>query len=242
MTDPWGSPPTDPPRSPTPDHRYKDLWGLTTVLRIGLAVSAGLSVVALGSGFLNISVTAKQVYGATVSSSQATLNTWLQLILGWIWIIVFVVIGIIFMRWTYFTKCNAHALANRLKFKPGWSVGWYFIPIFTLWKPYDALVETFRASHPDFGEDWAHAPRPGMLPLWWALWILHSSLNRGTFRMYMRAETPRDELHAAQLEVFSDVVLLPVSLLALSLVGTLYVLQSEKHRRLSEEGLSVQTP
>lgn len=49
---------------------------------------------------------------------------------------------------------------------PGWAVGWYFIPIANLWKPYLAMRDIVRASSavrelPHF-----------LLPVWWTLWIV----------------------------------------------------------------------
>lgn len=60
---------------------------------------------------------------------------------------------------------------------PGWAVGWYFIPIASLWKPYVAMRDIVRASTLDAG-------LPGwLLPFWWTLWILSQFTGHGAVRI-----------------------------------------------------------
>lgn len=56
-----------------------------------------------------------------------------------------------------------------LKFTPGWAVGWYFIPIAFLFKPFQAMRELWTESHQT--HDSFSAPAPGPLALWWGFWI-----------------------------------------------------------------------
>lgn len=93
-----------------------------------------------------------------------------QALLGVLYVVIFLVTGILFLLWTYLANRNARSLgATGMKFTPGWAIGWYFIPILNLWKPYQALRETFKASHPDCSDDWQQAPHPDILRLWWTL-------------------------------------------------------------------------
>jgi hypothetical protein len=58
-----------------------------------------------------------------------------------------VVLIVLFCIWIYRANSNARQLgATDMQFSPGWSVGWYFIPIANLWKPYQAMCEIWRAS------------------------------------------------------------------------------------------------
>ena len=86
---------------------------------------------------------------------------------------------------------TAKAGARQLDFTPGWSVGWYFLPIANLWKPYQAMKEIWRASaRPDKVDD---AEVPGWLPLWWFLWLAFSITSKpclhGNLRTLRRVGT-----------------------------------------------------
>ena len=84
--------------------------------------------------------------------------------------------GVLFLVWMHQASKNAHALRGQgLLISPGWAVGWWFIPIASMWKPYQALTEIWRASDPAVpagDESWRHRAVPGTFPLWWALYLL----------------------------------------------------------------------
>ena len=58
-----------------------------------------------------------------------------------------VVVIVLFCIWIYRANYNARQLgATDMQFSPGWAVGWNFIPIANLWKPYQAMREIWQAS------------------------------------------------------------------------------------------------
>jgi hypothetical protein len=73
-------------------------------------------------------------------------------------------------RWIYVANANAHGFATEeMSISPGWAVGWFFIPLANLVKPYEGMKETWRASHNAAGLfEEAESPVVGW---WWGLWI-----------------------------------------------------------------------
>ncbi len=72
-------------------------------------------------------------------------------------------------RWIWRTNANAHRLANGMSITPGWAVGWFFVPVAGLFKPFEAMKETWQVSHdPD---NWPNVAIPALLRWWWGLWI-----------------------------------------------------------------------
>lgn len=93
---------------------------------------------------------------------------------------------VIFCVWVYRANVNADALVSgATEFTPGWAVGWFFIPLANLFKPYQAVSEIYRASDPDADPDfWSVTPVPFYLPLWWGSWVafnLIAGFNRPLF-------------------------------------------------------------
>ena len=82
-------------------------------------------------------------------------------------IIWLVACGLLFFVWSYRAMSVAHDLTPTLTISPGWSIGWYFVPVATLWKPYEAMREIWKGSAAD-NETAARAPLIGW---WWAAWI-----------------------------------------------------------------------
>ena len=56
-----------------------------------------------------------------------------------------------------------------LEYTPGWSVGWFFIPIANLFKPFQAMRELWVRSH---GIEWdSSQDTPSLLSAWWGTWL-----------------------------------------------------------------------
>ena len=110
-------------------------------------------------------------------------------------------------------------------------MGWYFIPIANLWKPYQALRETFKASHPDFSDDWREAPHPWTLSVWWGLWLVAGFVGQAILRTAFRAETIEQLLASSWMIFISDVLDLPLGIAAIAIVANLQAWQTEKRER-----------
>lgn len=91
-------------------------------------------------------------------------------IVGYFYFAVYALSAVLFCIWTFrANRFVRDAGAKNLRHSPGWSVGWFFVPILSFWKPYQAMSDLSRASSSP--ADWASVRRNGVLPLWWAAWI-----------------------------------------------------------------------
>jgi hypothetical protein len=77
--------------------------------------------------------------------------------------------AVIWLVWQYRAHSNLAALgSSNLRFKPGWAVGWWFIPIANFALPYLTMRELWKASEPASGAiDWRGAKTKPLLWLWW---------------------------------------------------------------------------
>ncbi len=76
--------------------------------------------------------------------------------------------GIVSLIWIYGAARNALAMAPSLTFTPWGAVGWFFVPIVNLYKPYQIMKAVWLASggpNPGGGE-----PRP--VQAWWVFTII----------------------------------------------------------------------
>ena len=98
-------------------------------------------------------------------------------------IFIYIACVIIFLRWTYKSSQITHLSgAQDLRFSPGWSVGWYFIPIASLWKPFQAFKQIYQVSIQI--TDWQNVSIPSSLRWWWGLFILSSIIGNILTRVY----------------------------------------------------------
>ena len=60
---------------------------------------------------------------------------------------ILAVTAVVFLVWVYRASANAHALGfGDLKFRPGWAVGWWFVPIANLIQAPRTMLELYRVA------------------------------------------------------------------------------------------------
>jgi hypothetical protein len=124
--------------------------------------------------------------GGSITLAEADRADVLVITSVWVWLLVFVGTGIVWCVWQYRAQRNAIELAGGgLKFTPGWSVGWWFIPLANLVKPFETVRELWKASH---GVAWRSLNTWRVIGWWWALWLAGSALEWGI----ARSGTPTD--------------------------------------------------
>lgn len=83
--------------------------------------------------------------------------------------------------WIYRSTANANALyPTNAQITAGWAVGWFFVPIAHLFKPYQALSQTYRKSHRMAETD----PMARWFAIFWAAWIISSIVDQIANRMF----------------------------------------------------------
>jgi hypothetical protein len=153
--------------------RGKPLGVLTYWVVALLAVSAVMAVVSAVSLLIERSLVLDAIAGRPVSIDEAVASdNRVEAITGWT-LIALLVTGVLWCIWQHRAHSNLRSFGrNGLAYTPGWAVGWWFIPIASLWKPLGAMSELWKASEPtDDPNAWARAKGWWALGVWWACWI-----------------------------------------------------------------------
>ena len=83
--------------------------------------------------------------------------------------------------WIYRAHANLRDSGHHLTISPGWAVGWYFVPIASLFKPLEAMRELWSLSHSEsdrYTED--ASPNIGT---WWGFWVVGGILSNISYQM-----------------------------------------------------------
>lgn len=190
----------------------KPLGTLTTTLRVFLGITIGVTIIAVLAGCydyysystLPLEVDANEV----ILTSDAVVA-----LVGLVQLVLSIATGITFLMWIYRSNKNLRTLSTEpMHFTPGWSVGWYFVPIANLFKPYQVMKELWTVSHQD--EDHSYA----IVGWWWALWIISNLLSRIAFRLVLRAEDASDYAMSAMVYIISDGIDVILTVVALAMI------------------------
>jgi hypothetical protein len=128
------------------------------------------------------------------------------------------------LKWIYRVNMNAHTLATGLTIRPPWAVGWFFVPIAFLFKPYQAMKETWAAStNPG---SWAAQPTPGLLNAWWALFLISNFAGNISGQLSFRATNLGMVVVSDWAAAFGSALGLPLNLVFIAMVRRLGEVQT----------------
>ncbi|MBX3726935.1 MAG: DUF4328 domain-containing protein [Xanthomonadales bacterium] len=157
-----------------------------------------------------------------------------QSLIGMTQIAVFVVSGVVILLWLYRSARHVRALgATRLQYTPGWTVGWFFIPLFSLWVPYLAVRELWEASN-----DPARRPRGegcALLGWWWTLWLANGFAGQAVWRMARSAETVEQFIRLNVVGTLGEVLGIALAAVSLALFADIHGAQRMHAARLTQQ-------
>lgn len=212
-----------------PSPGFRDSKRLTAWTSGLLLLNAAIALVAAISGLLEFAFLAKVERGAFVTDAElmaaAEASDARQRLIGLVQLVLLLLLAIFVLRWTYRAKANVRAFgAADLRYSPGWSVGWYFIPVLCFWRPYQAMRETWKASVSP--TSWKDAPVPVVLPVWWALWVASLVCGNVALRLGLRAEELPELMAASGVALARDLFEMPLSLALVGIVRRIHAMQA----------------
>ena len=142
--------------------------------------------------------------------------------------------GIIVFKWIKLANQNVRALgAKNLSFTPGWSVGWFFIPVANLFKPFNAVNELWSASHSP--ENWQADDKNRAVQKWWGLWIVSNGLIQLSNNLEKNADSIDKIIQLSYINIGGEILWIILSLSLISLVKQISIVQVERFSQLSEK-------
>jgi hypothetical protein len=81
--------------------------------------------------------------------------------------------------WAIWQYRAAKHVAGMTRRGPGWHAGAWFVPIISLWFPYQNVSDLWRA---------VGRTRPSWLIAWWLLWLFGNAVSQQSTRVYLSAE------------------------------------------------------
>ncbi len=182
-------------------YTYLDPSGLSKILVTFLIIGAAADAVAAYADYLEYQLLSVIQAGEDYTQEQIDGNDLRQGVIGLLQVAVTLITAIIFLKWTYRIINNAYSVdGSSLTISPGWGIGYYFVPILSLWKPYQAL----RDAYDVLISKCAVERNQLMFSLWWAAWIISCIAGQTVFRISLRAETIDELIVATSITLGSD--------------------------------------
>ena len=182
----------------------KWVFGIFIVLMI-------LDIIAVLSGYAQAELINRAISGGIITESEAISNDTREALIGFAQFVLLVAAGVVFLIWIHRVHRNLPSLhAADLRFTPGWAVGWFFIPIMSLFRPYQVASEIWKASDPKVdttdGTAWKSAATSPIVGWWWALFLISNYLGLFAARVILSGEELSDLLTSTYVYMVSDAI------------------------------------
>lgn len=200
--------------------------GLTTVLIMFATVG-------------EISLLQRIVAGEFVSDAELIANDESQALMSLLYLAAFLGTIVVFCLWIHRASGNLRPLgARELSFSPGWAVGWWFVPIMQLFRPYQVMAEIWKASDPETPSDqptaWVGTSGTPVLGFWWATWLIASFVSDIAARVLFQGDTAEDLIVSDWISLAGNALFIVAGVLVFILVRRIMSRQAEKARRVVE--------
>ena len=203
-----------------PADQFRDATSLNTWTLRSQYAQVALGVISIVSGYMQLELLQAMDVGAFESQeameTAAESNDLREQIVAILQLLVFITAGVLSLMWIHRACFNARVRATYMQFTPGWAVGWYFIPIGNLWKPYLAMKEIWETTAAQANKSMAEGA--WLLGWWWTFWIVSNIFANAAFRMSLRAETIDELSSMTQMMLASDLIDIPLTILFIQIV------------------------
>lgn len=148
-----------------------------------------------------------------------------DLILSGVNIAIQMLSAVFVSRWIIRVNGNSQRWSDGVTITPGWNVIWFFVPVYSLFKPFEGIRQTWQASLcPD---DLDSVRVPTLMRLWWASYLAMNLMGYVSLRMMVRAETTADFITACWINVALFLFDFGATILLIMLIRRLTAIQRD---------------
>ena len=149
----------------------------------------------------------------------------------WLWRVVRIAAVVWFCMFMVRANRNARSFGSPMSVQPGWAAGYFFVPILSLWKPYEAMKEIWQGSDPDPNTHSFSVIVPALLGWWWAVWIVHNVGSQVISQAYKPIKGPSAFINASWADIVICGFSIVAALLAIAVVRAVARRQDERQTR-----------
>jgi hypothetical protein len=191
---------------------------------IALLVLVVVEIAAVVVYVSRIGLASRMLGADRVADSELTSSDSVMQLTGVLEVGVLAACAALFLRWLHRVVANGPALGGReLRYTPDWAVGWWFVPVLNLVRPFQVVAEAWIVSARDPG-----ASLGLLLPTWWGLSVLGVVVSR-LLVVRSGGDTLPGLRTEAIIEMTASLVLIVAALLCVVMVRRLTERQELKH-------------
>ncbi len=189
---------------------------LMAVLLIGLLIRVG----GIASSIAQHALLSSMAAGIGLAPGQADANDARERVIAVLKLLALLATVVTWLVWQYRAYANLRLVGTReTEYTPGWSVGYWFIPLINLFRPYQITAELW--SHSEIGN--ARDPigglsGPALVGVWWGSWLITNFFARLYSTMSDSAKTVQGFISVTNYAILHDVLYIVATIIALVVI------------------------
>lgn len=217
---------------------YASPRGRARLAEIALGIQAIALAVLAASTFQEITLLRNIVDGKYPAMPDAEFwalldaNDSRQALVALLYFSTFIFTIITFLMWQRRIRKNADYIGiTGLRFSTVGVVGWWFVPIMNIFRPYQVMKEMWQSNYRSVNEqpDWRDSTVSGLLGWWWGLFLVGEWISGIALRIYLRNDDIDSLIVGDWLDIGSSMLLMVAAALAIALVREITAFQESKH-------------
>jgi|JI7StandDraft_1071085.scaffolds.fasta_scaffold00731_10 hypothetical protein len=196
-----------------------------------------LDILGLIIGFLNFSQVQSAISQNFNYKEDVNIFELFDLLIAIIRFFAMVASTVLFILWFRRAYFNLHLLVPNLEHKEGWAAGGWFVPILSLFIPYQIMRDLFNHSLRLLnlkGNTTYEYVDTKIVGGWWALYLVSGFMQRISTRYSLRAETNDEYLASIVFELISIVISIVLALVVIKLIKTYERIEKDLHSEYSK--------
>ena len=174
-----------------------------------------LEVVNIFSCYMQYDLLNAIAWNEFITTEEAEANYTRVIILGGIYLVVFIISAITFLMWFAKAYSNLHKKVNNLAYSKGWAVGSWFVPILNIYRPYKIMKEIYVETKKLFeqrGISEKFNYSMSYLVWWWVLWLISKVFG------LLASKMPADTIDNLITNTVANIIFLLIIRIPLALV------------------------
>lgn len=157
----------------------------------------------------------------TMTDEEATMNDLREGLISLFYLVMYIASIITFIQWFRRAYFNLGLLTNKLSTTDGWAAGAWFVPIMSLYRPYQMMKEMFLETNTllkNKVEGYSSLPSAKTVGVWWTFWIISNILGNVVFRIEARADSVDQMIMVSIMNIILGFLAVPLALITVRLI------------------------
>lgn len=159
--------------------------------------------------------------GIQVTHEQANANDLRVLIIQLLIFLLHIISAITFIRWFRRAYYNLHQKIKVLSFSDGWTAGAWFVPVISLYRPYQIMKELFQDTKvllTNKGINVSSSFNTKILVWWWTLWLVNNIAGNIIYQLSTNKESVDELITYTIASMVMNIIGIPLALITIKMI------------------------